>query len=231
MVNLRSPGFLVLYAFQFLVLVQIQVSCYQYKVGDLDAWGIPTSANPQVYTYWSKYHTLKIGDSLLFLYPPSQDSVIQVTLENYNSCNLTDPILYMNNGNSLFNITAYGDFYFTSGVQGRCQKEQKLHISVPGNGSASAYSPSYGPSALPDTAPSYPTVFGSIPLPPSSSPTNRFSILLSFIIGAGIWATIMWRKLLQEPRWGFTNWFFFFFTLVIIYLLHWLKSPFISVHL
>lgn len=191
MVNLRSPGFLVLYAFQFLVLVQIQVSCYQYKVGDLDAWGIPTSANPQVYTYWSKYHTLKIGDSLLFLYPPSQDSVIQVTLENYNSCNLTDPILYMNNGNSLFNITAYGDFYFTSGVQGRCQKEQKLHISVPGNGSASAYSPSYGPSALPDTAPSYPTVFGSIPLPPSSSPTTRFSILLSFIIGAGIWATIM----------------------------------------
>ena len=127
----------------------------------------------------------------MFLYPPSQDSVIQVTRENYNSCNLTDPILYMNNGNSLFNITAYGDFYFTSGVQGHCQKKQKLHISVPGNGSASAYSPSYGPSALPDTAPSYPTVFGSIPLPPSSSPTTRFSILLSFIIGAGIWATIM----------------------------------------
>lgn len=64
MVDLRSPRFLFLCAFQFLVLVQIQVSCYQYKVGDLDAWGIPTSANPQVYTYWSKYHTLKIWDSL-----------------------------------------------------------------------------------------------------------------------------------------------------------------------
>jgi hypothetical protein len=100
----------------------------------------------------------------VFLYPPSQDSLIQVTEESFNSCNLKDPILYMNNGNSLFNITAHGEFYFTSGKQGNCEKKQKLHISVfSGNGSAD--SPSYGPSAF---SPSYPTVFGSIPQPPSS---------------------------------------------------------------
>lgn len=74
MANLRSPKVLVLYAFQLFVLVQIQVSCYQFKVGDLDAWGIPTSANPQVYSFWSKYHTFQIGDSLckllfIFLLP------------------------------------------------------------------------------------------------------------------------------------------------------------------
>jgi len=46
-----------------LVQIQAKVFCYQYKVGDLDAWGIPTSANPQVYTKWSKYHNLTIGDS------------------------------------------------------------------------------------------------------------------------------------------------------------------------
>ncbi|EEF43427.1 stellacyanin [Ricinus communis] len=190
MANLRSPKFMVLYAFQLIFLVHFQVSCYQYKVGDLDAWGIPTSANPKVYIFWSKYHTFKIGDSLLFLYPPSQDSVIQVTEQNYNSCNLTDPVLYMKNGNSLFNITANGHFYFTSGVPGHCEKKQKLHISV---GNDSDISPSNGSSALPDTAaaPSYPTNFGTIPLPPSaSSPTYRFSIFFSAVIGAVISAYI-----------------------------------------
>ncbi|EXB39947.1 Early nodulin-like protein 2 [Morus notabilis] len=167
-----------------LSLMQTKVSSYQYKVGDLDAWGIPTSANPQVYATWSKYHTFSIGDSLLFFYPPSQDSVIQVTAQSYNSCNLKDPILYMNNGNSLFNITAEGEYFFTSGKPGHCGKKQKLHILV-GNVTATAFSPSYGPSALPDTAPSYPTVFGTIPAPPSpsssSSPSLRFS---GFVVAA-----------------------------------------------
>lgn len=225
MANLTSPKSLVLYAFQLLLLAQIQVSCYQYKVGDLDAWSIPSSANPQVYTFWSKYHSFQIGDSLckfviflsslkifismtkdtikvlalimfffssfpVFLYPPSQDSVIQVTEQNYNSCNLKDPLLYMNNGNSLFNITTHGEFYFTSGIPGHCEKKQKLRISVL-SGNGSAYSSSYGPSALPDTAaPSYPTVFGTIPLSPSDSTTNKFSIFLSAVIGAAISSTI-----------------------------------------
>lgn len=119
----------------------------------------------------------------VFLYPPSQDSVIQVGEESYNSCNLKDPILYMNNGNSLFNITSHGEFYFTSGQQGNCDKKQKLHISVL-SGNGSAYSPSYGPSALPETSSSYPTVFGTIPQPPSSSsPLLNFSIYMAALTG------------------------------------------------
>ncbi|KAI4315570.1 hypothetical protein L6164_028366 [Bauhinia variegata] len=181
MANLRM--FLV---FELLMLISTEVWCYQYKVGDLDAWGIPSSANSEVYAKWSKYHNIKIGDSLLFLYPPSQDSVIQVTEESYKSCNLKDPILYMNNGNSLFNITSYGEFYFTSGVAGHCEKKQKLHISVlGGNGTATATAPSYSPTALPEFAPSYPTVFGTIPVSPSSSssPTLPFpTLVLGFII-------------------------------------------------
>ena len=62
--NLRSSRFQFLCAFQFLMLVQTRVSCYQYKVGDLDAWGIPSSSNGHVYTNWSKNHIFKIGDSL-----------------------------------------------------------------------------------------------------------------------------------------------------------------------
>ncbi|KAL0326712.1 UNVERIFIED_CONTAM: hypothetical protein Sangu_1749200 [Sesamum angustifolium] len=168
-----------------LLAIQGEVLCNVYQVGDLHAWGIPTSSNPQIYTKWSKSHNLNIGDSLFFLYPPSEDSVIQVTSESYNSCNLKDPILYMNNGNSLFNITKPGDLYFTSGVDGRCQKSQKLHVSVYGNGSYVADSPAYGPAA---SAPSYPTVFGSIPMQAASasasaSPLLRIPVFVSAVAG------------------------------------------------
>ncbi|XVF51234.1 hypothetical protein PTKIN_Ptkin04bG0168200 [Pterospermum kingtungense] len=59
------------------------------------------------------------------------------------------------------------------------------HISKPaGNGSATAYAPSYGPSALPDTAssPSYLTVFGTIPQPPSSPPSLGFPLFITAVI-------------------------------------------------
>ncbi|CAN0840855.1 Early nodulin-like protein 2 [Linum grandiflorum] len=185
MTNLTTPKFLALCAFQLLALLHIQVSCYQYKVGDLDAWGIPTDSNPKVYIYWAKYHNLTVGDSLLFLYPPSQDSVIQVTPQNFDSCNLKNPILYMNNGNSLFNITQEGVFYFTSGEPGRCEKKQKIRITV-GNVSATAYPPSSG-EALADSssAPTSPIAFGSIPTSSSSSSLeSRFSVLLSVVVGS-----------------------------------------------
>ncbi|KAL3645520.1 hypothetical protein CASFOL_010700 [Castilleja foliolosa] len=170
------------YTLLFLVSIQGKALCSIYKVGDLDSWTIPTS-NPQIYTKWSKIHNLKIGDSLFFLHPPSQDSVIQVTGEGYKSCNIKDPILYMNNGNSLFNISRTGDYYFTSGAEGHCAKLQKLHISVNGNGSSTAAdAPAYGPSA---SAPSYSNVFGSIPIQASASSLLKIPVFLS-VAAAGI---------------------------------------------
>lgn len=47
-----------------LVLLHTRVLCFQYKVGDLDAWGIPTSVNSHVYTNWAQKHHFQIGDSL-----------------------------------------------------------------------------------------------------------------------------------------------------------------------
>ncbi|KAI3842089.1 hypothetical protein MKX03_018363 [Papaver bracteatum] len=180
-------------AIQFLVLLFLQtnVICYQFKVGNMNAWGIPTSANPNVYTNWAKKYHPKIGDSLLFLYPPSEDSVIQVTEQSFRSCNLKDPILYMNNGNSLFNITSEGRYFFTSGEPGHCEKRQKLAVSVLfANGSA--LPPSYAPegSAADSSAPSYPTVFGSVPLKSTSSPVPAFSSTIAAAIGVIIFAAI-----------------------------------------
>ncbi|MCD9639561.1 hypothetical protein HAX54_024177 [Datura stramonium] len=168
--------------FQFFLLIQSQVLCYEYKVGDLNAWNIPSSANPDVYVKWSKNHIFKLGDSLLFLYPPSEDSVIQVTKQNYNSCNLKNPILYMNNGNSLFNITRPGEFYFTSGEQGHCEKLQKLHISIPG-GNGSTYEEADSPAFAP--SPSYTNVFGSIPIQ-SSTPSSSGKLQMSVFAAVGL---------------------------------------------
>lgn len=109
--------------------------------------------------------------------------MIQVTKESFNGCNLKDPILEMKDGNSLFNITKPGDFYFTSGVDGHCQKSLKLHIFIAGNGSYVADSPASGPSAA---SPSYPTVFGSIPMQEAASPSSALTlvpVLMSAVIG------------------------------------------------
>ncbi|XP_073141380.1 early nodulin-like protein 8 [Henckelia pumila] len=181
MANITKPPrfiyFLNYYSILFLASIQTRALCNTYKVGDLDSWGIPTPSNPQVYDKWSKYHNLKMGDSLFFLYPPSRDSVIQVRdVESYNSCNLKDSILNMNDGNSLFNITKPGDFYFISGADGHCGKSQKLHVSVYGNGS-------FPVSSAPAAAPSYPTVFGSIPAQASAS---SFLEIPVFMISAAI---------------------------------------------
>ncbi|RDX76621.1 Early nodulin-like protein 1, partial [Mucuna pruriens] len=135
---------------------------------------------------------------VMFLYPPSQDSVIQVTEESYKSCNLKDPILYMNNGNSLFNITSNGVFYFTSGVAGHCQKNQKLHISVGEGGIIENMDAAHGPSSsLPANAPSYPTVFGNIPVSPSTSTstsphiTSTFQLLIIGFVIFALFSTLM----------------------------------------
>lgn len=232
--------------YHLLLLVQATCAfCYQYKVGDLDSWNIPSSGNSKVYAKWAKHHVFKIGDSLFFLYPPSQDSVIQVTAQSYKSCNLKDPILTMDNGNSLFNITEAGDFYFISGEKGHCEKSQKVHVFVAGGNNSSsssdnAVSPTAnGPSSSSAAGPSAPNVFGSIPFqaPPSSSvkATFFFHILasclgLSLFLNRTIWwywkghklIWEKWHKLFQFDEflhsWRITCGFIFVLTFLLLVL-------------
>lgn len=122
----------------------------------------------------------------VFLYPPSQDSVVQVTAAAFDSCNVTDPILHLSDGNSLFNISSDGNYYFTSGVAGRCQKKQKLQMAV-GNGTSDS-SPTPGASS--EIAPSYQNVFGSIPAAPSASAVERFPVSLAAAVVLAVYLAI-----------------------------------------
>ncbi|KAF3795691.1 Early nodulin-like protein 1 [Nymphaea thermarum] len=139
----------------YLLFLQVTAFCYQFKVGDLDSWGMPASVSPKIYENWSQKKEFRI----VFLYPPSEDSVIQVTEDAYNICNTSNPIAYFDDGNTVFNITGPGTFYFTSGVNGHCLKLQKLAVYVTSNGTSSPYS-AQSPSSLPATSSSYPAVFG-----------------------------------------------------------------------
>lgn len=104
----------------------------EYKVGGLDAWGVPPSTKPDVYVRWAKSVPVKLGDALFFLYPPSQDSAVQVTAKAFAACDVSDPLLKLEDGNSVFNLTKPGRAYFSSAAPGRCRKGQKLSVDVPG---------------------------------------------------------------------------------------------------
>ncbi|EAY88270.1 hypothetical protein OsI_09724 [Oryza sativa Indica Group] len=102
-----------------------------YKVGDLDAWGIPPPSKPDVYSRWAKSIHFALGDSIWFLYPPSQDSVVQVTPVAFAACQASDPVLKLDDGNSVFNLTTPGRVYYISAAPGHCRKGQRLAVDVP----------------------------------------------------------------------------------------------------
>lgn len=56
----------VILASALLLLLQVPngCQCYQYKVGDLDCWGLPPPSNRLLYLYWSGNHSFRVGDSL-----------------------------------------------------------------------------------------------------------------------------------------------------------------------
>ncbi|XP_020586464.1 early nodulin-like protein 1 [Phalaenopsis equestris] len=153
------------------------VIAFQYKVGDLDSWGIPPPSLPNLYAHWVLNHHFHMGDSLLFLYPPSQDNVVQVTERAFNACNVTDPILKMEDGNSIFNLSTPGTFYFTSGVSGHCDKRQKLQIAVP-DANGTYFQPTNGPAAEAEGPAAFPLVFGPTPGGSSAAP-ERLSVSLA----------------------------------------------------
>lgn len=58
--------------------------------------------------------------------------MLQVTADAYHTCDLSsDPLLKLDDGNSIFNLTKPGRVYFISGQPKHCLKGQKLWVDVP----------------------------------------------------------------------------------------------------
>lgn len=58
------------------------------------------------------------------------DVVMVVTEDEYDKCHSAHPLYYFNNGNTDIELDRPGLFYFMSGVQGHCERGQKMIIKV-----------------------------------------------------------------------------------------------------
>ncbi|GFQ06594.1 early nodulin-like protein 1 [Phtheirospermum japonicum] len=96
--------------------------------GKKSSWQVPSS--PDKYNKWAETKRFRIGDSIVVKYDGKTDSFLQVSEENYKSCNKSNPVQSYNDGNTRFTLNNSGPFYFISGAEGHCEKGQKLEIRV-----------------------------------------------------------------------------------------------------
>ncbi|XVF35681.1 hypothetical protein REPUB_Repub18cG0167200 [Reevesia pubescens] len=97
--------------------------------GKSDAWKIPSSESDSL-NKWAETSRFRIGDSLVWKYDGGKDSVLQVTKEDYASCNTSNPIAEYKDGNTKVKLEKSGPFYFISGAKGHCEQGQKLLVVV-----------------------------------------------------------------------------------------------------
>ncbi|EOY29527.1 hypothetical protein QUC31_020730 [Theobroma cacao] len=97
--------------------------------GKANAWKIPSSESDSL-NKWAGASRFQIGDSLVWSYDPSKDSVLQVSKKDYETCNTSSPIAAHKDGNTKVKLERSGAYYFISGAEGHCQKGQKLIVVV-----------------------------------------------------------------------------------------------------
>ncbi|KAL8536963.1 hypothetical protein ACS0TY_012232 [Phlomoides rotata] len=97
--------------------------------GKSNTWKIPTSESDSL-NKWAEKSRFVIGDTLVWEYTDSQDSVLQVTKRDYVTCNTSSPIETYTGGNIKVKLVKSGPHYFISGAEGHCDKGQKVIIVV-----------------------------------------------------------------------------------------------------
>jgi hypothetical protein len=88
--------------------------------------------HPQVnLASWSSGRLFTVGDKLWFSYSPAHESVVELqTLEEYLSCDLTNPIRMYTDGMSKVPLEEVKIRYFASGSLESCKNGLKLHMEV-----------------------------------------------------------------------------------------------------
>ncbi|PIN26616.1 hypothetical protein CDL12_00627 [Handroanthus impetiginosus] len=173
----QEYSFLVLGLLSVLLVAQ-KSNGFEFRVGGSGGWNVPSDPNAAMYNQWAEKNRFQIGDTLLFVYPADQDSVLHVTKGDYNNCTTTSPLDKFTDGHTLFKLNQSGPHYFISGVVEHCHKNEKLLVVVMAdrnhhnNSNQTASSPSPLPSVVLTPSPA-PTgeVAPSPPPPPSEVPT------------------------------------------------------------
>ncbi|XVF89282.1 hypothetical protein PTKIN_Ptkin19aG0117500 [Pterospermum kingtungense] len=95
--------------------------------GKPNAWKIPSSDS---LNKWAGALRFQIGDSLVWNYDSSKDSVLQVTKTDYETCNTSSPMAAYKDDNTRVKLERSGPYHFISGAEEHCQKGQKLIVVV-----------------------------------------------------------------------------------------------------
>ncbi|CAN1159154.1 Early nodulin-like protein 1 [Linum perenne] len=105
----------------------------QLIVGGNQGWAVPKFKDEQqrlsFFNDWASSNRFQVNDTLRFRY--EKDSVMVVAEEEeYDRCRSSHPVVYFNDGDTLFNLDRPGLFYFVSGVTGHCQRGVKMIVKV-----------------------------------------------------------------------------------------------------
>lgn len=78
------------------------------------------------------------------------DSVLQVTKEDYESCNTAKPLKQYNDGDTKVELDKSGPYFFITGAPGNCAKGEKITLVVlserkSGGGGSSGGAPKVSP--------------------------------------------------------------------------------------
>ncbi|KAI5605695.1 hypothetical protein BDE02_01G369000 [Populus trichocarpa] len=207
-ISYQNKVFHVLGLLCFLLLIQ-KNNAFQYQVGGgSKGWTVPdntSSSSKSYYNDWAERTRFRIGDSLLFAYDPSQDSVLQVSKGDYENCTTKNPIAAFNDPKTVFTFNHSGHHYFISGNKDNCLKNEKLVVvvladrssnhSANTNQTTAAPSPSLGysdmvPAPTPSGVETPPAPAGiadinPTPAPAGVSPNSASSLFVSFIGSMG----------------------------------------------
>ncbi|XP_049393062.1 mavicyanin-like [Solanum stenotomum] len=97
-----------------------------YQVGDLAGWTFNYN-----YNEWAFFKQFQAGDTLVFNYDPQLHNVMQVDINDYNSCISSNPLATFNSGSDSITLdTPDGDYFFICGIPGHCASGLKIHIKV-----------------------------------------------------------------------------------------------------
>ncbi|TVU32683.1 hypothetical protein EJB05_24426 [Eragrostis curvula] len=147
----------------------------QFIVGGSNGWSVPP-AGAESLNSWAMKNRFQVGDTLVFVYPSDQDSVLLVDPSDYNSCNTSSYQKKFTDGDTTFTLDRPGAFFFISGVDANCRNNEKLIVMVLAagrnatGGGAPTPSTTTPPPATPTTAPPPSTPSSPPPPPASSSP-------------------------------------------------------------
>ncbi|CAN6996876.1 unnamed protein product [Brassica rapa subsp. trilocularis] len=147
----------------FVALFGVAVGGTVHNVGDSKGWTMMGVD----YEAWASSRTFQVGDSLIFVYNKDYHDVNEVTPNNFQLCEPSNPLERYETGSDTVTLTNPGVHNFICGVPGHCDIGQKLQIVV--------LPASLGPVAAPVPRPvRSPSSFSSLsPSPLADSPVNN----------------------------------------------------------